>query len=74
METKTNNHTVNRGIKRMKNGKFIIIDTTFGGVLYNAQRYGFATYFKAYKFGFNTYRTHGKCNGKPNVDEYEPLF
>ena len=74
MKTIDNNHSDNWGIKRMKNGKFILIDTISGGVLHNAQGYGFTTYYKAYYFGFNTYRTHGKCNGTPNVDEYEPLF
>ena len=74
MKTIDNNHSDNWGIKRMKNGKFILIDTISGGVLNNAHGYGFTTYYKAYYVGFHTYRTHGKCNGKPNVDEYEPLF
>ena len=51
MKTIDNNHSDNWGIKRMKNGKFILIDTISGGVLHNAQGYGFTTYYKAYYFG-----------------------
>ena len=62
------------GIKKQANGRYVVIDTISGNIIDNAQGYGFTTYYKAYYFGFNTYRTHGKCNGTPNVDEYEPLF
>ena len=74
METKNNKHSDNWGIKRMKNGRFILIDTISGIIIDDAQGYGFETYNKAYNYGFNKFKTQGECNGLPNIDEFNSLF
>lgn len=74
METINNNHSDNWGIKRMKNGRFIIIDTISGIIIDDAQGYGFEAYNKAFNYGFNKFKTRGECNGFPNIDEFNFLF
>lgn len=74
METNNNNHSDNWGIKRMKNGRFIIIDTISGIIIDDAQGYGFEAYNKAFNYGFNKFKTRGECNGFPNIDEFNSLF
>lgn len=64
----------NWGIKRRKDGRFVIIDAILGYDLDSCQGHGFGSYEKAFNYGRNKYHTDGACTGEPNIDELITLF
>jgi hypothetical protein len=74
MKNQNKDYSESWGIKRTGKGRFVIIDTTTGDTLHDSQGIGFSTYCKAYNFGYNIYHKRGKCEGEPNVDDFNTLF
>jgi len=62
------------GIKRERNGRYVLYNTTSGDVMDDAQGYGFESYYKEYNYGYNKYHNGGNCNGMPNIDELNTLL
>lgn len=50
-----------------------ICDDT-GEILDDIQGYGCESYDKACNYGYSKYHTYGKCNGVPNIDNYNTLL
>ena len=75
MKTKAENpQSKTWGIKRQGNGRYVLIDTISGKVLDDCLGHGFKTYYKAYSFGYNKYQSKGKCDGRPNTDDFNTLI
>ena len=74
METNGKATYSNWGIKRDRNGRYVLYDTSTDDILDDAQGHGFETYEKAYNYGYNKYHTGGVCTGNPNADYYNTLF
>ena len=64
----------NWGIKRLGNGRFVIIDTSTEDVLDECEGHGFVSYNSAYSYGYNRYHNKGQCHGEPNKDEFNTLI
>jgi len=57
------------GIKRRKDFRFEIYDTSTNQFIDDANGHGFTSYIKAYNYGFNQVGNSGMCTGSPNIDE-----